>query len=513
MLARWELPQTDGSERAPRPHRPRVAVAGLVVAIAAATALTWLFIRDRGERQQAGEPIAASSTTPAKASVSDPRSDAGDRTAPSGMPGEPASNSLELPEATPEALRASALAAVQRLIDDLPQRPEPVALMALARKRFGQHEAAIECWQRCLELDARFADAYHGLGTIALERGKHAEAEAFIRRGLALRPDLPEARIVLADALLGQGKHEEAVTVLEEEVGQFPPRASTVFRLGQTYAQLGRHAEARRSLEQAVELDPAAAYPYFALATVCTRLDEKEAAAQYRAQFAERKEQALQAERERLKQFDDLQEMRSSAAFFHTAAGMIYLRNAQPDKAERLWRLAAAIDPKDQDARMRLVEVYEKSGRRDEALTALEELRQIDPHNALYTVNLAMLRASRQQLGAAETVLQEGIQRDPDAAILHAALAQLYLRSGREYTRARDLAQAAVARQPSAANYALLAAACQQLGDIPAAQVAVERALAMEPQNTELQAFARRLKQPPASGPNGTTAADRTKAE
>lgn len=513
MLARWELPQTDGPERAPRPRSLRVAVAGLVVAIAAATAVTWLLIRDRGGRQQADEPIAASSAAAAKASGSALRSNAGIRSAPSGMPGERASNSLELPEATPAALRASALAAVQRLIDDLPQRPEPVALMALAHNRFGQHEAAIECWQRCLELDARFADAYHGLGSIALEQGEHADAEALIRRALALRSDLPEARLVLADALLGQGEHEEAVTVLEEEVRQSPPRASTVFRLGQTYAQLGRHAEARRILEQAVELDPAAAYPYFALATVCTRLNEKEAAAHYRDQFAERKEQALHAERERLKQFDDLQEMRSSAAFFHTAAGMIYLRNAQPDEAERLWRLATAIDPKDQDARMRLIEVFEKSGRRDEALAALEELRRIDPNNALYTVNLAMLRASQQQFDAAETVLQEGIQRDPDAAVLHAALAQLYLRSGREHTRARDLAQAAVERQPSAANYALLAAACQQLGDVSAAQAAAERALAMEPRNTELQAFARRLKPLQAGNPNGTTTADRIKAE
>ena len=121
-------------------------------------------------------------------------------------------------EDTPSALRSATLAAVERLVDDLPGTTEPMALLALARHRFGDHAAAAECWRRCLELDAGFADAWHGLGSIALEQGKDEEAASHLRKAVEVRPEMPEVRIALADALMNMGNMEEVIAVLEEDI-------------------------------------------------------------------------------------------------------------------------------------------------------------------------------------------------------------------------------------------------------------------------------------------------------
>jgi tetratricopeptide (TPR) repeat protein len=453
--------------------------------------------------REASEPLDAApsqTATPAKPVVEPaPESQAVERAQASalstqgGQQDGPAVETPTISEDTPEALRRASLGAIQRLIEDVPRSPESAALLALAHSRFGNHTEAAECWRRCLELDPNFADAWHGLGTTALEKGEYEESESYLRKALEIRPGMPEVRIALADALMSQGKMEEAAAVLEDDVKFFPQEARSFFRLGQAYAQLGDHARARQNLEAAVQLQPETAYPYYVLATVCIKLGDKEKAAEYRQEFARRKEKDRQAEQRRMKALDDAQEVRRSAAFFHLAAGNLYLRNRRPDLAERLWRLAGVIDSSEPQARLQLVQMYRQTNRTSEALNLLKELRAIEPENILYLVSLGQLHAERGDYHAAEAAFQEAVRIAPERALGYAAMAQLCLRSGRPPLEAVSFARTAAEKEPTAANYALLAATHDRNGDLDAAKEALRKGLALEPQNAALKAALQRF--------------------
>ncbi|NLX55228.1 MAG: tetratricopeptide repeat protein [Planctomycetaceae bacterium] len=398
-------------------------------------------------------------------------------------------------EDTPSALRSATLAAVERLVDDLPGTTEPMALLALARHRFGDHAAAAECWRRCLELDAGFADAWHGLGSIALEQGKDEEAASHLRKAVEVRPEMPEVRIALADALMNMGNMEEVIAVLEEDIQRFPREARSFFRLGQAHAQLGNNTQARQYLETAVRLAPETAYPYYALASVCLKLGDQEKAAHYRQEFARRKQTDRQVEHKRLKTFDDAQEVRRSATFFHLAAGNLYLRHRRPERAEPYWQKAAALDPHNQESRLQLAENYQLTNRPGKALEMFKELQAIEPDNAGYWVGAGQVQLQLGRHQDAEKSLREAVRIAPERGLAYAALAQFSLRTGRPPAEARALAQTAVDKEPTAGNYALLAVTCQQQNDLQAAREALRRAVALEPQNAMLLGALQRLEE------------------
>jgi tetratricopeptide (TPR) repeat protein len=72
-------------------------------------------------------------------------------------------------------------------------------------------------------------------------------------------------------------------------------------------------------------------------------------------------------------------------------------------------------------------------------------------------------------------------------------LAQLYLRAKTRQVEARDLAAQAVKLQPVAANYFLLGWACDVTGDRARALEALQRAVALDPQNQAYQQVLKRI--------------------
>ena len=311
-----------------------------------------------GERGQAG-PSAGKESLPAE--IKPP-------------PAEPAS-----PEEAAESLRIEALEAVNRLIADLPERPEPVALLALAHSRFGNGAEAKKCWQRCLELDPDFAGAYDGLGRLALNVGEFEQAAAHLRKALAMVPKLPEVRGLLADALMSLGKIDEAVVVLEEDIRLFPRNAESLLRLGKAHQQLKEHEKAKGRFEAAIEIDPECMDAYYGLASVCVRLKQGDEARKYRAKFAELKAADEQDSDGRRQVVYRPERLRQAAAAMHLAAGNVYSRQGDLRKAEQRWSRTAALDPQDVASRHQLALLYLQQDRasttNDYAITRPERIR------------------------------------------------------------------------------------------------------------------------------------------
>lgn len=124
-------------------------------------------------------------------------------------------------------------------------------------------EAARESLGRALELDRRFARAEAALAEVHLQlwdltrQETHVAAiERAARNAVFLDPDLPAARIALAQALRLRGHLEEAVAQLEAVLAADPRSVEALWVLARLHGQAGRLREAERTLRRAVALRP-----------------------------------------------------------------------------------------------------------------------------------------------------------------------------------------------------------------------------------------------------------------
>jgi Tfp pilus assembly protein PilF len=112
-------------------------------------------------------------------------------------------------------------------------------------------------------------------------------------------------------------------------------------------------------------------------------------------------------------------------------------------------------------------------------------LVEIEPQNLFNYVNLASVSAQMGDYQSAEAALKQAIDMRPDLALPYISLAQLHLQTG-SLTQARWFAEGAVRREPTVQGYAVLAAACQQLGDSEGAGAAREMARKLAPDDPRL---------------------------
>lgn len=496
MERRWEMKDREenraGSAAEERPgtgrSRARLLAIGAVAVVLAgvvysAGKFVWRQIdtdrriREAGEQiQPEGEPSQTAAPVPGQV-----EGRSGEEEQPIGLPPSP---SQPAPATTPERLREEAIEVAERLIRDMPGRPEAIALLAVAHGRFGNSEEAVKCWQRSLDLDPKFAAAYDSMGRLAFYKGHYAEAAANLEKALAIAPSVSEIRPLLADALMALGKNEEAKAVLEKGLETSPEDAPTLFRLGKAQFHLKNYEAAKEKLEAAIQIDSNYTEAYYTLSSVCARLRLLDEVKKYREKFQALKaaeEEVSEGRRQALYREQRLPEFLASICY---AAGNLYSRTGDATKAKRLWTKGATVNPKDVMSRHQLTLAYLRENRPEAARTILGQLRKIEPESPIHCLNLGFLEMRLRQFEAAEDAFRTASELAPKQSAGHVALAQLYMRTNR-LPEAREAAQAAVDLEPTASNYSVLSAACARNGDPEAALAAIEKAIKMEPHNAE----------------------------
>jgi tetratricopeptide (TPR) repeat protein len=94
-----------------------------------------------------------------------------------------------------------------------------------ARRATEDPAAAERAYRRALEADGEFPDALNGLGTMAVQAGRAAEAVPLFERALRGDPDLHEARVNLGIALQANGERARAAAIFREVLATAPPSA------------------------------------------------------------------------------------------------------------------------------------------------------------------------------------------------------------------------------------------------------------------------------------------------
>ena len=374
----------------------------------------------------------------------------------------------------------------RQMTERYPNSADTLDVTAMLHARFGDVDKAVECWNRCLEIAPTHAGAHFQMGLIAHERGNNAEASAHFQRATELDDSSSNYPVHWARSLTNEGQLEQAVEVLRADLARHPASVASLTILGDTCLQLKQHEQAKHCYEQVIRLAPRLTSAYYGLGTACSNLGEADAAKQHFARFKELKARDEQAHRDELKTEElGLERVQESVAEVLAVAAKGFLSENDPQTGERLLIRACELDPALGESWRVLTWLYERQGRIDEAVETAQSYVNQEPQNAVARVNLGQLLARVGRTDDAEAVLHAAVESAPNDAEAHARLAEFYLQTKRDPSKATAAAERATELAPTAHHFFLLALAKHAGGEVAAAQAAIERAIALAPDRSE----------------------------
>ncbi len=172
----------------------------------------------------------------------------------------------------------SAVPALQKAAQFLPNDAETHYNLGLALQTLGQFDAAIASYRRALVLRPNDADAHSDLGNALQELGRHEAAVASYRRALALNPRDVEAYNNLGFALQEVGQLEDALTHYRQALALDPVYAVAHNNLGNVLQELGQLNSAVASFQRALELKPEYVVAHYNLGNALQELGQIDAA-------------------------------------------------------------------------------------------------------------------------------------------------------------------------------------------------------------------------------------------
>jgi protein O-GlcNAc transferase len=124
----------------------------------------------------------------------------------------------------------------------------------------GRLEDALACYDKCLEIMPRFADALNNRGVILAQLGRHDEALAAFDKCLAIAPNAPDTLHNRGNLLAKLERYNEALASYDKCITLTPAFAQAWIDVGVLLIRVKRYEEAAKVLARALELDPHAKY-------------------------------------------------------------------------------------------------------------------------------------------------------------------------------------------------------------------------------------------------------------
>jgi tetratricopeptide (TPR) repeat protein len=393
------------------------------------------------------------------------------------------STASNIPEQKIAALKKEELELAETLMKDFPNSLNPIMLMGNLWERHGDATRAMEYFNKVLQQDPKRPDVYKSIGWFYMNKGQYEQAIGYWQKALRIDPNIPGVHNNIALALMGQNKQSRAIGELEKDIRISPRSASSYFLLGQLYLRQKEYEKAGNNYEKAIEIKPDYPNAYYGLFTLSAKLKQQKKAAEYMAVFKKLKAEEMKVLKDRNEAVDDLIEMQKGAAETYSLAGKMYQDAGDFQKAEVLLKKATALDPENIQCLGKLASLYITKNRITDAIPLYRRISEIDPNDPICHLNIGVLSMRLKQFGNAEEAFRKVIEVAPESSGGYRELAQLYLRTGKGYPEAIQLAEKAVALEPTALNYFVLSWACDMNGDSKNALKAIERAMQLEPAN------------------------------
>lgn len=137
-----------------------------------------------------------------------------------------------------------------------PSDPEALLGLAYARQQSGDFDAALQGYERVLEIEPGNQGALYNKGAVLLALDRGAEAEAVLWDVLEAAPDHVLAAKTLGEYYIGQKHYKSALTALEPVAKARPEFADLQYLSGYSCEQLGLRDPAIAYYQGALEYVP-----------------------------------------------------------------------------------------------------------------------------------------------------------------------------------------------------------------------------------------------------------------
>jgi tetratricopeptide (TPR) repeat protein len=156
----------------------------------------------------------------------------------------------------------AALDCYDRALDIKPDFAEVHNNRGNVLNRLGRHDEAIADFRKALQIKPAYAEAHNNMGVALYDAGQFAEAASSYREALKVRPAYAEAHNNLGNALTDLGQSEAALASFKTAIQINPGNFQAYSNMGDTLRVLGRDGEAIRCYEKAIQLRPDYAQAY-----------------------------------------------------------------------------------------------------------------------------------------------------------------------------------------------------------------------------------------------------------
>ncbi|MFO8070392.1 MAG: tetratricopeptide repeat protein [Polyangia bacterium] len=313
------------------------------------------------------------------------------------------------------------------------------------------------------------------LGEAYLSSGE-VEKALDVAEKLAAEEQSPRARFLKARALVLAGKDDEALPVLEKIVGKTPRHfdaALELIRLRLRNRERNRDSDGERIADRLEEI----ADKSDQLTTPAQRA--RAHALLGRMRFQQRRYAKAAA------QIDRAEELAPKDVVMLAVRGRLALLNDDLAQAANAFTRARAENPIDREALLGYAETMIRQGALNEAKDLLAGVlkKREDDARAYYLAGLTELRLKNEKKAEAE--LGKAVALDERLLDAYIALADLYMRQGREQEALRTLDEARDSVRETAKINIALAAAHEQRGNLKQAAQELEAAIESEPENVQ----------------------------
>lgn len=328
----------------------------------------------------------------------------------------------------------AAVPLLNHLLELRPGDPTANAMLAVLAYQQGNCPSAISHFEQARQLLESQVDALHAYATCLARLKRLDDAAAALQKTVALRPDDPKEKQILASVQLMAHKPQDAIATLQPLLESASNDVSTLELASRAYEDAGDTPHAVSTLRQALLLDPRRISLYLDFATIC---------------FSH---QSFQVGIDVITEGLTLQ---PKADDLYVARGVLYVQLAQYDKAEADFEKAYALNPNQSLSVAAQGLTAVQANDLDHALTSVQEKLKQKPNDPL----LLYLQA--------DVLSQKGA--DPGSP---------------EFELAMRLAKKAVALQPTlSAAHTVLAKLYMQAEQYPEAIVQCRKALRIEPKD------------------------------
>ena len=138
------------------------------------------------------------------------------------------------------------------------QKDNPFVWFALGylHVQLGNHEIAVDMYNKAIAIKPDFAAAYCGIGEAYRCMKRYTDAIAACKKAIAIKPDLTAAYFHMGRAYSNLERYTDAIAAFKKAIALKPDYADAYFHMAQAYEEMKRYADAIAAYKQFLRLEP-----------------------------------------------------------------------------------------------------------------------------------------------------------------------------------------------------------------------------------------------------------------